>query len=86
MTTPRVDRIIRWVSLLYIIHQSYQYIFLLWEKYKYSLDEHPKAHPGSIDIAINAIDLIPYGISTSVPTDIYISTNDYSVDYLDPVN
>ena len=33
-----------------------------------------------MDIAINTINLIPSGISTSVPTDIYISTDDNLVD------
>ena len=59
---------------------------LLWEESEYSLDKHYKSHSGSIEIAINAINLIPDIISTSVPTDIYISTNDDSIDSLDPVN
>ena len=53
---------------------------------KYSLDEHSESHPGSIELYNNAIDIIPFIISTSVPTDIYISNYDDSVYSLDPVN
>ena len=60
--------------------------FLSWNEYKYYLDDHFNSHSGSIDISTNAIDLITAGISTSVPTDIYISTNDNSVDSSDTVN
>ena len=57
-----------------------------WDKSKYYLDEQPESLSRSIDIATNAIDLIPYGIPTSVPIDIYISTDDDSVNSSYPVN
>ena len=60
--------------------------FLSWQVSKYSLDEHYESHPGSIDIDINEIYLIPYGITISVPTYIYISTNNDSLYSLDTVN
>ena len=59
--------------------------FFSREESKYSLDDHSESHSGSIDISINAINLIPDGILTSVPMEIYVSTNYYSVDSLDPV-
>ena len=57
-----------------------------WEESKCNLDDHSASHPGSIDIFINAINIILDGIPKSVPADIYISTNDNSVDPLGPVN
>ena len=68
-----VDSLIKWVSLLSRRHSAYRAIFFV-------------SHYGYIDIAINAIYLIPAGISNSVPTDIYFSTKDDSVDSSDPVN
>ena len=59
---------------------------LLWGESKYSLDDQSESHSGYIYIYINSIDIIPDEISTSVPTYIYISTYDDSVDPLDPVN
>ena len=56
-----------------------------WEESKYSLGDHSESHYVSIDMAINAIDLIPAGVSTSVNTDIYISSGDDSVYSSDPV-
>ena len=60
--------------------------FFSWEESKYSLDNHSDSHSGSIDISINAIYLVPALISTSAPTDIFISTDDNSIDSSDPVN
>ena len=54
--------------------------FLSWEESRYPLDDHSESHYGSIDISINVIDTIPAGISTSFPTEIFISTNDDSVE------
>ena len=76
MSIQSVDSLIKWVSILYRRHSYYGAIFLSWEKYKYSLDDPYESHPGYIETDINAIDLIPDGISTSVTTDIYIYTND----------
>ena len=59
--------------------------FFKWEESKYPLDDHSESHSGYIYISINAINIIPYGISTSVPMVIYASTDDYSADSLDTV-
>ena len=60
--------------------------FLSGEESKYSFHDQSESHTGSIDIAINAINIIPDNILISVPTDIYIYTDNDSVDYSDPVN
>ena len=60
--------------------------FFSWEESKYYVDDQPESHPGSIYIAINETNLIPAGISTSVTTDIYISTYDDSVESSDTVD
>ena len=80
-----VDSLVKWFSLLYRIHSVYRAFFSCDES-KYSLGDHSDSHSGSLEISINAIDLISDGISTSVPTDIYISTNYDLVYSLDPVD
>ena len=86
MPIQGIDSLIKRVVLFSRRHSYHISIFLSWGKSKYFFDDHSESHSGYINIAINAIDIIPAEISTSVPTRIYISTDDYSLEYLDPVN
>ena len=86
MNIQSVVSLIKLVILLYRKYYAYGAIFVSWEESKYYLDDHSDLHSESINISINAIDITPDVISTLVPTDIYISTNDDSVDYADSIN